>query len=207
MSSRTLYRWSGLALLFGGLLTLVCFTILYGIVSTNWSDKTTSFQTPGPTSPAWLLLNLMVVIGSTLIVLGLPGVYAHQAKRAGWQGLAGLVLTVFAILMTGVFGTALNIFGIKFVGMDATALVSSAGIPALNLLFIGVCLVFSLGTILLGWATIRAGMLPAAAGVAILVAGLVTIVRFIPLPDALWQLYFFGGFLEVISFFVGLAGF
>src|SRR6266702_4587152 len=106
MSSRIWSRLSGVALLIGGLLTVAFITILYNIAVANEvgvANDTrlyTRLQTPGLHSPEWLLLNLMGLLGSALILIGLPAVYAAQAKQLGRLGLVGLILTFCAILLT-----------------------------------------------------------------------------------------------------------
>src|SRR5450759_568916 len=93
MSSKIWYLLSGLFLLFGGLLTVVFTAIIAQIAIVNISESTlyTSHQSPSLQSPIWLFLNLMVVLGSVLIVVGLPTVYIRLAKRARWLGSVGLV--------------------------------------------------------------------------------------------------------------------
>src|SRR6266566_1368270 len=102
MSSRIWSRLSGVALLIGGLLTVAFITILYNIAVANEVGvaNDTRLQTPGLHSPEWLLLNLMGLLGSALILIGLPAVYASQAKQLGRLGLVGLILTFCAILLT-----------------------------------------------------------------------------------------------------------
>lgn len=114
MSSRTWYFLSGLALLIGDLLAFVFFCILFQILITNGNSMFTSRQSPSLQSPIWLFFNLMLALGSVLIVIGLPAVYAHVSKRAQWTGVIGLVFIQAAILIMGAFGTALNYFGIRF---------------------------------------------------------------------------------------------
>src|SRR5947209_13111314 len=117
MSPRIWSRLSGMALLIGGLLTLVFATILGMLKNANYPNMYTHLQSPGLQSPWWLLLNLMGILGSVQILIGLPAVYAYQAKRVGRLGLVGLVLIFFAVLLTGVVGVALNQFGIRFLDM------------------------------------------------------------------------------------------
>ncbi len=163
MSSRIWSRLSGVALLIGGLLTVAFITILYNIAVANEvgvANDTrlyTRLQTPGLHSPEWLwlLLNLMGLLGSALILIGLPAVYASQAKQLGRLGLVGLILTFCAILLTGVFGVVLNFLGIGFLDMGASSLVVGQGTLAMAWLFIVDSVIFIVGSILLGRATMR----------------------------------------------------
>ena len=88
MSSVTLYRASGLALLLG--LALI-------IISTGLSF---AFQFM---TPQWWVVTLGWNIGSLLLLLGLPGICARQALRAGWLGFAGFLLTFISVFLTASF--------------------------------------------------------------------------------------------------------
>src|SRR5437667_8522752 len=95
MSSKILYRLSGVALLLGSLL-VVLFVIIQLLVFPHGTlDRYTS--------PLWQPILLMMVLGLLLIVGGLPGMYARQAERAGWPGLIGFALTGLAVLLFGAF--------------------------------------------------------------------------------------------------------
>src|SRR5205823_7176446 len=182
---------SGVALLVGGLLTFVFATILYQIFNANDTRMYTHLQSPGLQSPWWLFLNLMVILGTALILIGLPAVYARLAERAGWPGLVGFVLTFCAILLTGVFGVALNHSGIWFLDMDVSHLLAGEGTPAMDWLFIADSAIFSVGTILFGLASMRVGasrpeeandFVPAS--LAFILAGLFSVVHLIPSSNA-----------------------
>lgn len=209
MSSKIFYLLSGLSLLIGALLTFVFTTILFQIFSDNGSKMYTSHQSPSLQSPIWLFLNLMVVLGSVLIVIGLPTVYARLAKRTRWLGLAGLVLTLVAILMTGVFGFILNIFGIPFLNLDVSSLLSGQGTLAMDMLFIVDSLLFSVGTSLFGLALTRSGPSSefAGAGVLFIMAGLFNIVHLVPISGPYWALGLTGSALVVTTFLLGLMAF
>lgn len=221
MSSRIWYRLSGVALLIGGLLTLVFITILYNIAianetsaNANATNMYTPLQSPGLHSPVWLLLNLMGIFGSVLILIGLPALYACQAERARRLGLIGLVLIFCAVLLTGVCGVALNYFGIWFLDMDASSLVVGQGTPALDWLFIADSALFIVGAILLGRATMRAGALipgeeaHAPIGLAFIIAGLSSVVHLVPTSaGSFWSLYLLGSAVAVVAFLSGLAAF
>src|SRR5437879_5026911 len=91
MSSKTLYRLSGFALLLGSLL-VVLFTIMQFVVFPGGTPDRYSSQ-------LWQPILLLMVLGLLLIVARLPGMYARQAERAGWLGLVGFALTGFAVLL------------------------------------------------------------------------------------------------------------
>src|ERR1700736_589681 len=94
MSSRTLYRLSGVALLAGGILMAI------GLVGALF---VIGGSPPGSSSAnaslLFQLVFLVIVCGLGLIVAGLPGMYVWQARRTGGGGLVGFVLTLFGVLL------------------------------------------------------------------------------------------------------------
>ena len=210
MSPRIWSRLSGMALLIDGLLTLVFATILGMLKNANYPHMYTHLQSPSLQSPWWLLLNLMGILGSVLILIGLPAVYASQSKRMGWLGLVGLALTFCAVLLTGVFGVALNHFGIRFLDEGASSLVQGQGTEALDWLFIVDSVIFIVGSILLGRALQRAGALipgevPFPIGPAFILAGLLSVVHLVPAAGFFWALDGLGSLVAAAAFSLGLA--
>src|SRR5258708_10694657 len=97
MSSGTLYRSSGVALLVGALLASIG-NVLSGVLFPGMNDPNQYV------SALWLPVMLLGFVGSFLLVVGLPGMVARQATRAGWLGLVGFVLTfIGGGLFTGFF--------------------------------------------------------------------------------------------------------
>src|ERR1700730_4367442 len=169
MSSRIVSRLSGLALLFGSLLVVMCVIIQLLVFPHGTIDRYTS--------PLWQPILLLMLLGVLLILGGLPGMYVRQAERAGWSGLVGYTLTCFAVLLFGAF-MALFAFIIPLLDTHAQLLLTGydnfnlngGRIPPLVVVFQVAGLVLSVGTFLLGLATIRAAVLPRSAGVAFIVA-------------------------------------
>jgi signal transduction histidine kinase len=238
MSSKVWNLLSGLFLLIGSLLSLVFITLLFQIFQANSTNNYymyTPQQSPGLHSLWWLLLNLMGILGSVLILIGLPAVYTYRAKQAGWLGLIGLILTSCAILLTGVFGVVLNYSGIAFLDNDAANSLSGNGPVWSDWLFIVDSAIFSAGAILLGLALIRKDTKSeftvsnirvvqwgantqtvqtdinngfVGAGVLFIIAGLFNIVHLMPITtDPYWALDILGSILEVIAFCSGLVAF
>src|SRR5436189_5445906 len=83
MSSTTSYRLSGIALLMGSALSAIGY-ILSVFASGN--------DLQSLISPLSLIFSLMTLLGSMLVLLGLPGMYTRQARRAGILGLLGFLL-------------------------------------------------------------------------------------------------------------------
>ena len=120
MSSSTLYRLSGISLLVGSILAIVG-----GILGIFTSD---------PDSTLAMSASLLQFVGATLGILGLPGMYAKQAQRAGVLGLIGTTLMVCYILILGTFGSALNAVVLPFIATHAPTLAQSKP-PGLGLFF------------------------------------------------------------------------
>lgn len=147
--------------------------------------------------------------------------YTHQAPRAGWSGLVGYILTGFAVLLFGAF-TALFAFVIPLLDTHAQLLLTGyddfnangGRIPPLVVVFQVAGLVLSIGSFLLGFATVRAGVLPRSAGVALIVAAVAALVMpfspFMvvpPLGDFLYPLLPLGIITCFGAFFFGLTRF
>jgi signal transduction histidine kinase len=238
MSSKVWYLLSGLFQLFGGLLALVFITLLFQIFETNSTNNYTMYtpqQSPGLHSLWWLLLNMVGILGSVLILIGLPAVYTYRAKQAGCLGLIGLILTSCAILLTGVFGVVLNYSGIWFLDNDAANFLAGNGPVWSDWLFIVDSAIFSAGAILLGLALIRKDTTSeftvanirvvqwgsktqtvqtdinsgfVGAGVLFIIAGLLNIVHLLPITsDPFWGLDLTGSIVEMVAFCTGLVAF
>ncbi len=177
MSSATLFRLSGLSLLLGGLLHLIyLFAHPHSSGLAYYAD------------PATALSHLVGFASASLILLGLPGLYARQAERAGILGLVGTLLVFFGLAMVDVTHTVIDsavtpalaaipeappllakggpLEGAMQSGMQGTLV--SAGGPMLLL-----------GLILVGVSTVRAGFLPRWTGALPVVAALTVPLGFV----------------------------
>jgi len=185
MSSRTLYRLSGATLIVGSLLLSIG-TVL---TSTLYGNATPQQILSLP----WLLLGLMIFIGSLLFVIGLPGMYLRQAGRAGVLGLIGFILLFFALLLAGVVFIGVQVIVFPFLAQKAPQLVGPTNTPGSAVLLLLISgLLLSIGPVVLGIATMRARVFPRLAGVLLIVSGVASLVA--QLPGIL------GTILEVISF-------
>ncbi len=154
----SLIRWAGLAAMAAGI-------IFAGIQPIHPPDVLSSV-----TTGAWAIIMPLKLAMCLLFLIGITGIYARQAEKAGWLGLSGfLLLSLSWWLLTGyVFAevfilpplaTAAPAFVESFLGiingspgdMDVGALV-----PA----FAVVGILYMLGGLLFGIATLRAGILP-----------------------------------------------
>ena len=165
MSSITLSRASGLALLLGAALFIV--------------GSILSFA-GAPLTPMWLVATGVWMSGMVLVLLGLPGIVARQASRAGWLGFAGFLLTFLGwFLLTGYYivdnlilspwldALAPYVYAQWFVNPAAEVSMHVA-----NSLLGG-------GGVLLGMATMRARVFPRWAGLPIIVSAVFALGSFV----------------------------
>jgi len=184
MMPATVYRASGLSLLLGSVVLIsgAIIRVLAGAdpanphLATGWSIQ---------------------AVGAMLVVLGLPGVYACQVQATGLLGLLGIVGTTLFFLIHGVFVGLLHGLVLPALATRAPDLATTAP-PSVGLVLFSAALLGTLGSLLLGSATVRAGILPRWAGASIIVGGVAVFVghgRGLHLDDA-----------GLISLMVGLAG-
>jgi len=154
MATQKLIRWSGLALMLGG--------IAYAARSI--------MHPPGETAqyafyPLWIPSHLLGGIALLLIALGLMGLYARQSEEVGLPGLLGFILSFVGCALTAGALIFLSVVLIPFLaaqGMDSLVdpkgplFTSSASQLAVGLS--GIALL--LGLLIFAIATLRARVLP-----------------------------------------------
>src|SRR5919106_4688468 len=59
------------------------------------------------TTDAWAIIHYATLAMLTLFVVGVTGIYARQAEKVGWIGLAGYVVLVTGLVLTAL-GTAIE---------------------------------------------------------------------------------------------------
>lgn len=157
MSSTTLSRLSGISLLIGGLLLII-------------GDVPDFFTGNGQASAISTASALIRLIGVMLIALGLPGMYARFAGRAGVLGLIGFTSTFFFFLMA-VFSEAIVIFTLPLLFAQGHL---NDGMPPLGLLIgsLADAVLALVGGILLGLAVMRTDLLPRWAGMVLIVGSI-----------------------------------
>src|SRR6266704_3661060 len=184
MSPSTLFRSSGVALLLGSLLGLAWTVMSALILPITNPDQYASLP--------FLLTSLVMLFASLAIIAGLVGMYARQAIQAGWLGFAGFVLIFFGMLVVGVGFGLISATVIPLLTTHAPNLLAGELPPVLNVFIIVAILMVVVGTIPLGVATMRAGILPRWAGLLVIA----------PLP-ALVRNILAG--VSAVTFFLGLA--
>ncbi|MEP7239855.1 MAG: hypothetical protein ABI697_03110 [Devosia sp.] len=167
-----LIRASGLVAIAGGI-------IFAGIQPIHPADEVASV-----TTTLWAVIISLKFIMCLFFLVGFAGIYARQAEKAGWLGLAGFTLmTISFWLQTGfvffelfvlpVVATAMPGFVESALGVangHPGALDIGAFIPAYGVL--GVC--YLLGGVLFGIATVRAAVLPRGPAILLVVAAVIT---------------------------------
>ncbi|SRR6266567_947425 len=193
MSSRTLYRLSGGTLILGSLLILIS-SVLSAILYPGHHETPQQLV-----SSTWSLVILMDLIGSLLLVIGLPGMYLRQAGRAGVLGLIGFMLFFFGILLQGVTFSTAQVVILPFLAQKAPQLMGAGSGPrGVFLLLIISGFMQMIGAILLGIATMRARVFPRLAGVFLLVSGVAFLLTIGTFLDDI---------LELVSFIALAAAF
>lgn len=178
MSANTSYRLSGVALLVGAALTIVY------LATQGWFLKETDLA--AMLSPLNYASNEIAIVGGILILLGLPGMYARQAERAGILGLLGFAFVWYVTLMESIVVPFVNISFMS--DMDTHLIPQKAAtlmtLPlALGPFFMVSMIGQALGILLLAIAILRARVFPRWIGwtlVATLVLGIVSFTPFVP---------------------------
>jgi hypothetical protein len=151
MSSVTLYRASGLALLLGAVLFIIGLALAF-VFNTD---------TPLGLAMAWVWTS-----GLVLLLLGLPGIVARQASRAGWLGFVGFLLTFSGAFLSVSSFAVLYLTILPWSPKVGHQFLLTTN-PAMNL--VGTYLSWG-GEVLLGIATMRARVFPQWAGLLLIVA-------------------------------------
>jgi len=159
VTASSLIRWSGLAALVAGL-------IFAGIQPIHPPDVVASV-----TTGEWAIITTLKLAMCLLFLIGIAGIYARQVERAGWLGLAGfLLLTLSWWLQTAfVFAEAYILpelanaapqFVESFLGIVNPGSPVEMNIGVLPAAYGLLGILYMLGGLLFGIATLRAGILP-----------------------------------------------
>ena len=177
ITTSNLIRWAGLSAVVGGLIFAARIHPPDTLASVTTSE--------------WVIVHAVGVAMCFLIMLGIAGIYARQAREVGWLGLAGFLMLQVMWTLTAAFqfaealilpllATDAPSFVEGFVGISSGA-TSEANLGALPTVFSIASVLYLLGGVLLGVATFRAGILPRWAGIALAV-GTVAPLAFALLP-------------------------
>lgn len=172
ITSETLIRMSGLFAIAAGL-------IFAGIQPIHPPDFL-----PSVTTAAWAVIISLKFVMCLFFLVGTAGLYFRQMERAGWLGLAGFVLFSLSWwLQTGYVFTDLFVlpplapvtpeFIDSFLGI-VNGFPGALEIGAIVPVYGVVGLLYLTGGILLGVATLRAGVLPRVPSILLAVTALLT---------------------------------
>ena len=165
MSSVTLYRASGLALLPGAVLYI--------------AGSILSFA-GAPLTPLWLVATGVYISGMVLTLLGLPGIVARQALRAGWLGFVGFLLTFLGWFLLAGFYVVDDLIMSPWLDALAPQVYAQWFVnPAVGVTIHVVNSLLGGGGVLLGIATTRAGVLPQWAGLLLIAAAVFALGSFV----------------------------
>ena len=154
-----LIRWAGLSAMVAG--------IFYVIVGLFHLPNVLS----SVTTTSWAIVHVLATAMGFLGILGMAGLYARQAEKSGWLGLAGFVLLSlwfafilgFSFVEAFILPTAAPTFVEGFLGM-LNSTPSEINLGVLPIVWLLTAPLYILGGLLFGIATFRAGILPRWAG-------------------------------------------
>lgn len=167
-----LIRWSGLAAIAAGL-------IFAGIQPIHPPDVLASV-----TTNLWTVIIGLKLAMCLFFLIGITGLYARQAEKAGWLGFAGFALLTISFWLQTAFVFA-ELFILPVLATTTPAFIDSylgvvnghpgemnigALVPAYGVL--GIC--YLLGGLLFGIATVRAAVLPRWPAILLAVAAVIT---------------------------------
>jgi hypothetical protein len=176
MSSSNLFRLSGLAALIGGALLAVV-DVVDGILNSGMPDAATIM------SSTWIIIQLLEFLTLALVTLGLIGIYLRQADHTSSLGFIGFLILFFGIAMLSgsIWFGAFIAPWITSVGSAEFLQTEPSGLALTGFLLGSV--LFSLGGLLFGLATLRATVFPRSTAVLLIVgAVLFFALEFLRLP-------------------------
>jgi hypothetical protein len=158
ITTSNLIRWAGFSAMGAGILFIA-------IQAIHPLDVLSSV-----TTARWTIVHVLGVAMCFFGLLGLAGLYARQVEEAGWLGLAGyLLFSLFWALtmafqfveafISPVLATEAPKFVEGFLGI-VTGVPSEMNLGALPSVYMLTGLLYLLGGLLFGIATLRAGILP-----------------------------------------------
>jgi hypothetical protein len=180
-----LIRWTGLAAIVGGI-------IFAGIQPIHPPDVLASV-----TTGTWTIIISLKLLMCFLFLIGIAGIYARQAEEAGWLGFAAWVLfsASWALQSGFVFAELFILPPLatttpQFIDSYLGVVNGSPGVMDIGALvptYTAVGILYLLGGLVFGIATVRAGVLPRWPAILLAVTALVTPAAVL-LPHAIQRL-------------------
>ena len=169
MSTQSFFRFSGLALVVGCVLSFAL-----RLVSAFFYGDTTSYAN----QPINIITDWALAAATILLLIGLPGVYASRARGFGVVGLVGMALVFTAGIMLGVFGNLVGAMVDPWLATQAPGLANGFGPPAFFAFFNVEELLLVIGSILLAIPLLRGHVSPRWPGITLLLSVVVGSVGF-----------------------------
>jgi len=180
ITTSNLIRWAGLSAVVGGFLFV-------GIQPIHPPEILSSF-----TTSTWAIVHYVGVAMCFLILLGITGIYARQVEETGWLGLAGFLLFGLMWALTAAFqfveglivpllATDAPRFAVGFEGITSGS-PSEVSLGILPAVYSLTSVLYLVGGVLFGVATLRAGILPRWAGGGLAVGTVAPLVLSLLLP-------------------------
>jgi hypothetical protein len=177
MSSSRLTRWSGLAALAGGGL-FVILAIVEPLVLGNQP------YSEAAATGTWIVVQGAYIVAAVLIGLGLVGLYLYQAQQAGTLGLIAFLVTFIGSMMAAGSSWSETFFG-SWLANAAPELLDADPTGALIAGILLSYVLFALGWLLFGLASLRAEVLPRGAAILLMIGALLfAVVSVLDLPFA-----------------------
>jgi hypothetical protein len=202
MSDSSLYRLSGSALIIGAALSLVA-----GVISSLFFQG--NDPRPYVHNALFVPTNLLSVVGGLVLLLGLPGSYAIQARRAGVLGLVGTALIFIAAALYSTFLPLSGAILLTYVVDKAPDLFKdqSAGPVGFLIFFIVATLTLTVGLILAAIPMVRRQAWSRELGILFLVSAALNVVGFVAsIPsNGTGPVAIIVGVLSQVTLFVGFA--
>lgn len=171
MSSREAFRLAGLALVIGAVLSIVG-NLLNTLLFTG------NDPTPYAGNALFVPVNILSVVGTALLLLGLPVLYLSRPEGWGVLGLIGFVLIFATGLMFGIFFSLLSAVLLPYLVQAAPATVKGNGPPAFFPFFILGTVFEVLGLLLLAVPIVRGFVAERWVGYVLLAAAVLNVVGF-----------------------------
>ncbi len=173
MSSSTLIRYGGLAALAGGALFMIAESL--SLLLIRYEDYVESASTG-----TFVAQQILFLLGAVLLLCGLFGLYARQSVAAGRLGLVGfLVAFVGTTLLAGLF--FVQAFFVPYLATKFPEVLNAGEQGLLTVGFGMTFVVFPVGWLLFGIATLRARVYPRAAAILLIIG---TVFTLVPIPAA-----------------------
>jgi hypothetical protein len=166
MVSSNLLRWSGVAALVGGGLLIVSEVLNAALFPAEPGSEVIA------TDASWFILQILGLVALLLVALGLVGLYARQAQETGNLGLIAFLMAFSGTLMAFGMLWAEPFLG-PFLAHEAPAVMDAEPTGTFAAGVILSVMLYALGWLLFGLASLQARVLPRGAAVLLMVGAVI----------------------------------